>query len=432
MYKLTEEGIEYLKNGLPEKHLIKSIENEKSLEEVSKLPKAQIAIGWARKNNWIEIQNNIVKITEAGKKARGEKNETEKALEEIERKGETKEELVKILLSRNLIEETKKIKKISFLERILSLFSGKKSKVAKLNEIAQLTPEMIKTGEWKNIPFKRYDVNAPAPIIYPGKKQPYIQFIEDMKERLIGLGFQEMKGPLVETSFWNCDALFIPQDHPAKSLHDIFYLKNPSLGSLPDENLIAKVKATHEGGWITESTGWGGLWNREEARKLVLRSHTTAVSARTLYEHKERPGKYFSIDRNFRPDIIDAKHLMEFYQCEGIVVGEGLTFKHLLGFLKEIAESIGIKEVRFKPSFFPYTEPSVEGYVKHPKLGWMEVLPAGMLRPEVLRPLGIEKSQVLAWGIGISRLAMVKLGVDDIRMLFSEDLEWLRETPLVK
>jgi len=431
MYKLTEEGSEYLKNGLPEKQLIKSIENEKPLEEVSKLPKAQIAIGWSRKNNWIEIQNNVVKITETGKKARGEKSEAEKALEDVDKKGETKEELVKVLQSRNLIEETKKVKRTSFWEKILSLFSGK-PRTVKLNEIAQLTPEMIKTGEWKNIPFKRYDVNSPAPIIYPGKKQPYIQFIDDMKERLIGLGFQEMNGPLVETSFWNCDALFIPQDHPAKSLHDIFYLKSPNLGSLPDENLIAKVKATHEGGWITESTGWGGLWNREESRKLVLRSHTTAVSARTLYEYKERPGKYFSIDRNFRPDIIDAKHLMEFYQCEGIVVGEGLTFKHLLGFLKEIAESIGIKEVRFKPSFFPYTEPSVEGYVKHPKLGWMEVLPAGMLRPEVLRPLGIEKAQVLAWGIGISRLAMIKLGVDDIRMLFSEDLGWLRETPLVK
>ncbi len=295
-----------------------------------------------------------------------------------------------------------------------------------------MTPDLIKTGEWKNKTFRKYDVNAPAPRIYPGKKQPYIQFVENIKERLIGLGFKEMRGPLIETSFWNCDALFIPQDHPAKSLHDLFYMKIPNKGKLPDENLIAKVKATHEGGWVTESTGWGGVWNREDAKKLVLRSHTTAVSARTLFKNKDKPAKYFTINRNFRPDVIDAQHLMEFYQCEGIVIGENLTFRHLLGFLKEITEAIGMKEVKFKPGFFPYTEPSVEGYVKHPTLGWIEVLPAGMFRPELLRPLGVEKSQVLAWGIGIDRLAMAKLGVEDIRMLYSEDLGWLRKVPLVR
>ncbi len=431
MYKLTDEGKDYLKNGLPEKQLIKTIENEKTLEEISKFPKSQIAIGWAKKNNWVTIENNTVKITENGKKAIEEKNETENALEEIDKKGETKEELIKVLLSRNLIEEIKEVKKKkkSFWKRV---FGGEKKKGEIKGEIAELTPDLIKSGEWKNKTFRKYDVSAPAPKIYPGKKQPYVQFLEDLKERLIGMGFQEMGGPFVETSFWNCDALFIPQDHPAKSLHDLFYMKNPSKGKLPDENLIAKVKATHEGGWITESSGWGGTWNKEDATKLVLRSHTTAVSARTLFKNKDKPGKYFTINRNFRPDVIDAKHLMEFNQCEGIVIGEKLTFRHLLGFLKEIAEAIGMKEIKFKPSFFPYTEPSVEGYVKHPTLGWMEVLPAGLLRPEVLKPLGVDKSQVLAWGIGIGRLAMAKLGINDIRMLFSEDLEWLRKTPLVR
>lgn len=163
-----------------------------------------------------------------------------------------------------------------------------------------------------------------------------------------------------------------------------------------------------------------------------MRSHTTAVSARTLYENRDKPAKYFTIDRNFRPDVIDTRHLMEFYQCEGIVIGENLTFRHLLGFLKEIAETIGIKEVKFKPGYFCFTEPSVEGFIKHPTLGWIECLPAGLMRPEVLRPLGVEKFQVLAWGLGIDRLAMAKLGIDDIRMLYSDDLEWLRKFPLVK
>jgi phenylalanyl-tRNA synthetase alpha chain len=299
-------------------------------------------------------------------------------------------------------------------------------------EISQLTPELIKTGEWKVKTFRKYDVNAPAPNNYAGKKQPYIQFIEDIKERLIGLGFQEMKGPLVETYFWNCDALFMPQDHAARSIHDVLILKNPDSGKLPDENLVAKVKATHEGGWITESLGWGGSWSKENAEKLIMRSQGTAVSARTMFENKDNPAKYFLIDRVFRSDVIDAKHLMEFDHCEGIVVGENLTFSHLLGFLKEIAETIGAKEVKFKPSYFPFTEPSVEMYVNYPKFGWVEVGGAGMMRPEVMKPMGIEKSQVLAWGLGIGRLAMLKLGIDDIRMLYSNDIEWLRNKSLVK
>ena len=435
MYKLTEEGQEYLKNGLPEKTLLKFIENEKPLEEVSKLPKAEIAIGWARKNGWVAIDNNVVKITEIGKKFLKEKSIVEDGLEKISKSKEIDEDMIKILLRRSLIFESKekareKEKKPSLIQR---LFKGKKKEEVKVitNEIAQLTPDLILSGGWKNKPFKTYDVHAPAPKINPGKIQPYIQFIEDLKERLIGLGFQEMKGDFVESSFWNCDALFIPQDHPAKGLHDIFYLKNPNRAMLPSQDLVSKVKATHEGGWVTESEGWGGDWDSKDAEKLVMRSHTTAVSTRTLVEHGDKPGKYFVIDRNFRPDVIDARHLIEFDQCEGIVIGEDLTLRHLLGFLKDIGETIGAKEFKFKPGFFPYTEPSVEGFIKHPKLGWIEVFASGMFRPEMLRPLGIEKSQVLAWGIGIGRLAMLKLGINDIRMLYSEDLNWLRKTPLV-
>jgi phenylalanyl-tRNA synthetase alpha chain len=427
VYKLTEEGKEYLKNGLPEKQLLKFLETEKPMVEVLKLPKAQIAIGWARKNNWIKIDSGIVKITEEGIKALNSKTVEETALEEIDKNIKAEEETVKVLLSRNLVEEVKeieqeaKVEKPSLWKRILNIFHKKReveTVVVKPTEIAQLTPELIKTGKWKEMPFRKYDVNAPAPKFYAGKKQPYVQFIEDIKERLIGLGFQEMKGSLVETYFWNCDALFMPQDHPARGIHDVFLLKNPTKGDLPDENLVAKVKATHEGGWITDSTGWGGLWNKDEATKLIMRSHGTATSARTLAENKDAPAKYFMIDRNFRPDIIDSKHLMEFDHCEGIVIGENLTFSHLLGFLKEIAEAIGAKEVKFKPSYFPFTEPSVEMYIKFPKLGWVEAGGAGLMRPEVLKPLGVEKSQVLAWGLGIGRLAMIALGIDDIRTLY--------------
>lgn len=437
MYQLTDEGKEYLKNGLPEKQLLKFIENEKPMEDVIKFPNSQIAIGWARKNNWIIIENNIVKTTESGKKALKEKTDVEKALEKVDKRGDVEAEMIKVLLSRNLIEEVKEVpkeKKTSLCER---LFHRKKSKTLekpiepKTGEIAQLTPDIIKSEEWKNKTFRKYDVNAPAPKIYPGKKQPYIQIMEMVKEKLIGLGFQEMKGPLIETFFWNDDALFMPQDHPARGIHDVLLLKNPSKGSLPDENLVAKVKATHEGGWITESSGWGNVWSKEEAEKLLMRSQGTAVSARKLYESKDKPGKYFLIDRVFRYDIIDVQHLMEFDHCEGIVIGENMNFRHLLGFLKEIAELFGAEKIKFKPGYFPFTSPSCELYVYYPKLGWVEAGGAGMMRPEVLRPLGLEKSQVLAWGLGIGRLAMIALGIDDIRMLYSDDLEWLRNKEIV-
>jgi phenylalanyl-tRNA synthetase alpha chain len=446
MHKLTEEGSEYLKNGLPEKQLLRFIGDGKPMAEAAKFPNSLIALGWARKNGWIVIESGTVKLTDNGKKSLGEKNDIEKAIESVEKGDEIGDNIVKILTSRSLIEEVKQAapaekteqkEKMSFWKRIMRLFSRKNGVETAgeperlTGDIAQLTPEMLKTGGWKGRNFRKYDVGAPAPKFYPGKKQPYVQFIEQIRERLMGLGFQEMNGPVVENYFWNCDALFMPQDHPARGIHDVLLLKNPSSGSLPDENLVAKVKATHEGGWVTESKGWGGVWTREEAAKLIMRSQGTAVSARTMYENGDKPAKFFMIDRTFRSDIIDAKHLTEFDQCEGIVVGENLTFKHLLGFLKEIAEIIGAKDVKFKPSYFPFTEPSVEMYVKYPKFGWVEIGGAGLMRPEVLKPLGIEKSQVLAWGLGIGRLAMLKLGIDDIRTLYSDDLGWLRNTPLV-
>lgn len=422
MYKLTKEGRLYLERGLPEKIVLENLKSGgKNINDID-IENKEIAIAWAKRNGWISIKENFIELTDSGRSAIAEKYAIEVALKDIEKTGSCDDNSLKILLSRKLAEEIKQAKETA----------AKTVPKLSVNEIAQLTPDLIKTGQWRSMPFRKYDVNAPAPQIFAGKKQPYVQFLDDIKERLISLGFKEMKGPLVELSFWNCDALFTPQDHPAKGIHDIFYLKYPKTGKIENKNMVNKIKKTHESGWITGSVGWGGKWEEKEALKLLMRSHTTAVSARTLLEHGDKPGKYFIIDKNFRPDVIDAKHLMEFHQCEGIVIGENLNFKNLLGYLKEFANMIGLKEIKFKPAFFPFTEPSVEGFIKHPKFGWIEVLPAGLFRPELLRPLGIERCQVLAWGLGIDRLAMIKLGINDIRQLFSEDLEFLRNTPLVR
>lgn len=436
MYRLTDEGRKYLEGGLPEKNLLNIL--PKSMAEFSRIPNSNIAISWAKRNGWIIIVGGMMQLSEEGGAALARKTDIEAALESIHKKGDS--EMNDVLLSRKLIEEGNVARsetvetKEGFLKKIFRKKEGEKivESVQEIREIAQLTPDLIKSGQWKQIPLKNYDINAPAPKIYPGKKQQYIQFMQDVKEKLVGLGFQEMEGPLTEVNFWNSDALFMPQDHPGRSLHDAFFLKKPVMGDLPDPNLVAKVKATHEGGWVTGSSGWGSEWKEDEAKKLMMRSHTTAVSARTLFEHGDRPGKYFCFGRNYRYDVIDAKHLAEFHQLEGIVIGENLNFKHLLGYMKEFAKMIGARDVKFKPSYFPYTEPSVEGYIMHPKLGWIEVLPGGIFRPEVVRPLGIEKCKVLAWGIGIDRLAMVKLGINDIRELFTNDLKWSRETGMVR
>ncbi|MEM2500102.1 MAG: phenylalanine--tRNA ligase subunit alpha, partial [Sulfolobales archaeon] len=137
-----------------------------------------------------------------------------------------------------------------------------------------------------------------------------------------------------------------------------------------------------------------------------------------------------TIDRVFRPDTPDPTHLMEFHQLDGIIVGARVSFKDLLQFFREFARGLGLGEVRFKPAYFPFTEPSVEGYVKHLKLGWIEVLPGGMFRRQVLEPLGLRGYNVAAWGIGVDRVAMILLGISDIRDLYTDDVREIEKAEL--
>ena len=415
-YKLTEEGKEYLMNGLPEKRLIEVLDSmpQKSAKIAKialRIKNFPVALKWAIEKGWVIKRGDEVILL-----SKPDRIPEQEALAKIERGEEVEEEVLKVLIKRKLVAEEKE-----------TPFKKAERYIGK--EIDQLTPELIKTGLWRKVIFKTYNVEVFGKRVYPGKKHPYRQVIDEVREKLLALGFEEAKGPFVELNFWNCDALFMPSDHPAREIHSMFFLKNPKYGKVLDKSLWKKVELTHLNGWKTGGKGWG-CWDFELARRLILRSQTTAVSARRLYElgkNKKIPHKMFVIDRVFRPDTIDAKHFIEFEQCEGIVVGEGLNFRHLLGYLKEIAESVvGGKKVMFKPSYFPFTEPSVEGFVHHEKLGWVEFGGAGIFRPEVTLPFGI-KVPVLAWGLGIGRLAMLKLGIDDIRYLYAKDLEWLRE-----
>ncbi len=298
-------------------------------------------------------------------------------------------------------------------------------------EVSVLTPELIKSGKWREVEFRKFDIKAPVRRIYPGKKQPYRAFLDKIRRRLIEMGFIEMTvESLIETQFWNFDALFQPQNHPAREWTDTYQLKYPKRGYLPEKELVERVKEAHERG-LAGSRGWGYTWSPERAMLLMPRAHGTALDARQLAKGVEIPGKYFTIQRVFRPDVLDRTHLIEFNQIDGFVVGEDLNFRHLLGILKRFAVEIaGAKKVKFLPDYYPFTEPSVQMSAYHPELGWVEFGGAGIFREEMTKALGID-APVIAWGIGIDRLAMFKLGIDDIRYLFSYDLRWLREAKLV-
>ena len=293
-------------------------------------------------------------------------------------------------------------------------------------EASCLTPEMLKDGSWRNVRFRKYTIGLNPARVPVGKKHPYREFLDLVKAKFIGMGFEEMRGPLVENEFWDMDALYMPQFHPARDIHDVYFVKEPTHSSAIPEPFLKQVKQAHESGWKTGSTGWGYRFDPMRARRLILRSQGTAVSARTLAGKPKVPGKYFSIARCFRYDQVDATHAPDFYQIEGIVLGEDINFRTLLGLLNLFAREVAqAQESKFLPAYFPFTEPSVELHVRHPRLGWMELGGAGLFRPEVTQPLGVDVP-VIAWGLGLDRMAMVALEIHDIRDLFSADLEMIR------
>jgi phenylalanyl-tRNA synthetase alpha chain len=295
-------------------------------------------------------------------------------------------------------------------------------------EVSQLSPELLKDGSWRTKRFRKYTITLRAPRIAPGKRHPYREFLDAVKTKLVSMGFQEMRGALVETEFWNMDALFMPQFHPARDIHDVYFVKNPKQATAIAEPFLSRVAQAHQSGGDSGSTGWGYQFDVERARRLVLRSQGTAVSAHTLASGPSVPGKYFSLARCFRYDQVDATHATDFFQVEGIVLGEDINFRTLLGLLNLFAREVAqAKEVKFLPAYFPFTEPSVEMHVRHPRLGWMELGGAGLFRQEVTLPLGVT-IPVIAWGLGLDRMAMVALGIHDIRELFTDNLELIRST----
>jgi phenylalanyl-tRNA synthetase alpha chain len=365
---------------------IYGLKNEAGLAE----EEFRIGLSWLMKKGWISIKKGegIITLTEGGRGALLEKGDDERLIELLAARREINlEDLPSNLRAtyddlrrRNLIIERER-KEISLELTDLGV-KALKGEVEVIEEISRLTSAHIIKGAWKKVRLKEYDVKASPPIIYPGRKHPYLEFLDEARRILLNMGFVEVKGPFVESQFWNFDALFQAQDHPAREIHSSFILKNPTVSKLEPNEYVKRVKAVHENGGNTGSRGWGYEWSFDLARKLILRSQCTSVSMRTLFRKKRAPLKAFTIDKVFRPDVLDKTHSMEFHQCEGIVLGEGLNFRHLLGYLKRFAWELGFKKVKFLPAYFPFTEPSAECFVHHHKLGWVEVLGAVLFRSD--------------------------------------------------
>ncbi len=472
-YQLTPEGAEYAADALPERKAIRLIlhsskrggDTSKATPLSQPLPvedlkealgkRANIAINWLLKKKWAHMDRDnglpvlipdldseppygadeeilhallLLQSRPQAREGGTSQDELEKELEkeEKEEKPESMREAMAQLISRRLVVSSTRVdRRIGITDAGMELIDRGLS-VGAEEEIAQLTPEVIRT--WKGRRFKRYDVNAPAREVFAAKLHPYQRILDRMRRIFTEMGFVEIKGELIQSAFWNFDALFVPQDHPAREMQDTFYLGLQRPIDAPQE-LITRVKEMHEHGGPLNSSGWGGEWRQELGEELLLRTHTTAVTVKYLASHPEPPVKVFCIGRVYRRETIDPTHIPEFDQLEGIIMDRGVTFANLLGCLTSFYRKMGFPSIRFRPGYFPYTEPSVEVEV-YTGRGWIELGGAGIFRQEVTHPIGIEYP-VLAWGLGIGRLAMLTLGLNDIRDLYQPDIEWLRHAWLL-
>lgn len=438
--KLVEIGLNgafYRKKGLPERRLLHllSISNLLSLEEAEK--KAELSdeefkasIGALKKKAMIEVKNGKLVLT-AKKEEVSRKMPEEIFIESLPLNFDSLSQEQKYsydsLKNRKEIIELRDEKiidvKITDLgKKILSL------KIQDKDLIEKITHNLLKKdSNWQKKKFRRYDVLSPVPSIYGGKRHFVNQSIDYARKIWTEMGFKEMNGNLVQSSFWNFDALFTAQDHPVREMQDTFFIDKKV--ELPDKKLVKAVKEAHEKG-VDGSKGWGGIWNEEKAKRLVLRTHTTCLSAKTLSEldKKNLPQKFFAIGKNFRNETVDWSHGFEFNQTEGIVVDRNANFRHLIGYLKEFFKKMGYEKIRIRPSYFPYTEPSLEIDVWHEeKQKWLELGGAGIFRPEVTIPLMGEAIPVLAWGPGFDRILTDYYGIKDLRELYKNDLGKLRK-----
>ncbi|MGI0082409.1 MAG: phenylalanine--tRNA ligase subunit alpha [Nitrosopumilaceae archaeon] len=415
--------------GLPERKLVHYLAKHEgntveSVRTVLSESEFNAAIANAKRNGWIEITK--------------EENSSIISLKSDNPSAE--EELIRLLAEKTRVQvsEIQNKAALEFLKRRpdFLVFDSKKSTVINLTPLGvktaeklsetvgerKLTTEMLTSGKWKETSLAPIDVEAAAPEVFAARSHPLQDVISEVRENFVSLGFTEILGNLTQSSFWNFDALFTPQDHPAREMQDTFYLKDIYATKVATPAQIKKVSQSHKRGWKYD-------WKLVEAQRMVLRTHTTCVTIQYLADNRPDEARIFSVGRVFRNEKVSYKHLVEFNQVEGVVVGKNVTLRNLMGLQREFYYKMGLKKVKFWPTFFPYTEPSLQSMVYNERLDkWVELFGMGIFRPEVTKPLGIT-NPVLAWGGGIERIAMLKFGLDDVRELYNNNLGWLRSVP---
>ncbi len=338
----------------------------------------------------------------------------------MERKLEALQEeaLEKIALARDLAE----------LEQLQVEFLGKNGKVTgvlrgmgrldpeerpkvgkKANQVKEIIEKELEARlqalkaarEKQRLQEEAIDITLPGKPLPGGRIHPMQLIIEQLEEMFLRMGFSIEEGPDVETDYYNFEALNIPKNHPARDMQDTFYV---------------------EGG-------------------LLLRTHTSPVQVRTM-EKQAPPIRMITSGKCYRVDELDATHSPVFHQLEGLVIDRGITFSHLKGVLIAVTREIfgEGREVRFRPSYFPFTEPSAEvdvscfkcqgqGCSLCSRTGWLEILGAGMVNPRVLEMSGIDAERFtgFAFGMGLDRMAMYKYEIEDIRHLWDNDLRFLKQ-----
>eukprot|EP00735_Rhodelphis_limneticus_P002002 TRINITY_DN12741_c0_g1::TRINITY_DN12741_c0_g1_i1::g.28693::m.28693 TRINITY_DN12741_c0_g1::TRINITY_DN12741_c0_g1_i1::g.28693 ORF type:complete len:523 (+),score=113.08,sp/Q1JPX3/SYFA_DANRE/58.20/0.0,tRNA-synt_2d/PF01409.15/2.8e-91,tRNA-synt_2/PF00152.15/3.5e+02,tRNA-synt_2/PF00152.15/1.4e+03,tRNA-synt_2/PF00152.15/5.7e-05,tRNA-synt_2/PF00152.15/1.5e+02,tRNA-synt_2b/PF00587.20/0.0023,Terpene_synth_C/PF03936.11/0.17 TRINITY_DN12741_c0_g1_i1:62-1570(+) len=435
VWKATEEGLTYASEGAPEARVFHAIPSEGiQMNDLNqKLPKeiAKIGFSQAMQQKWIRIDktagqlvlrsvDSIVDVTKDQLLLliqKGESSLDAKDLDALKRRK----------LAAPVTYKTFKIEKGA-------AFSTSNSKA-----VADITVAMLQSGSWKAETFKPYNFSAAGLRPAAGNLHPLLKVREEFRQIFLEMGFSEMPtNRFVESSFWNFDTLFQPQQHPARDAHDTFFVSHPAQTPSIPTDYLAKTKEVHERGGYG-SLGYRYDWKEEEARKNLLRTHTTAVSSRMLYQMAKdgfRPAKYFSIDRVFRNEALDATHLAEFHQIEGLIADRNLSLADLKGVISQFFTQLGMPKLRFKPAYNPYTEPSMEIFAYHEGLGkYVEIGNSGVFRPEMLRPMGLpEDVSVIAWGLSLERPTMIMYGIRNIRDLFGHkvDLNMIRTNPICR
>lgn len=434
---LTKEGQDIAENGSNGARVFEAVRAALEGLKIKDLPAAvgdanvaKFGSGDAFKQKWIKKDGEVLRAT-----ADEIKDEVRQQLQEIQS--------TRTLDNPKVVADFRKRKYVVDQKTVtFKISKGPKFATEFVKEETDLTAEMLASGAWKTVQLKPYNFNAKGAPTASGALHPLNKVRQEFREIFFEMGFEEMPtNRYVETGFWNFDALYVPQQHPARDLQDTFYISDPqkadpprtdpvpiapgekSIPSLTHRRTKSKektldykqywedVRAVHEDGKFG-SIGYRYPWSADESLRLVLRTHTTAISTYMLHKLalNPRPARYFSIDRVFRNETVDQTHLAEFHQVEGVIADWGLTLGGLIGFMEVFFGKMGIKNLRFKPAYNPYTEPSMEIFSYHEGLKkWVEIGNSGMFRPEMLEPMGLPKDmRIYGWGLSLERPTMIK------------------------